>query len=205
MQHFRLILLYWFQQPLQDINTYSSLSLPGVLRITNTHVVHGTAKYVTNTRATCRSTQVIELDILWLIKMSQPIQLSDEQFQALLGACRGAPAASAAPPPNNGPSRASVPLRPTVDVDITEGEWAVFRDNWSRFKRMANLVTVLEIRDNLRQCCFAPLNKQLFDVKGSDALDSASEADLLPWVKEIAVKGVHKEVHRTQFVRLSQN
>ena len=135
--------------------------------------------------------------------MSQPIQLSDEQFQALLSACRGAPAASVAEPPNV-PSRASVPLRPTVDVDTTEGEWAVFRDNWSRFKRTTNLVTVLEIRDNLRQCCFAPLNEQLFDVKGSDALDSATEADLLAWVNEIAVKGVQKEIQRTQFVRLSQ-
>ena len=35
-------------------------------------------------------------------------------------------------------------------------------------------------------------------------MNSVTEANLSAWVKEIAVKGVHKEVHRTQFVRLSQ-
>ena len=34
------------------------------------------------------------------------------------------------------------------------------------------------------------LDKHLFEVKGLDALDSATETDLLPWVKEIVVKGV---------------
>ena len=53
-----------------------------------------------------------------------------------------------------------------VKVDTTEGEWALFDDNWSRFKRMANLVNEDEIRDNLRQCCSPSLNKPLFDVKG---------------------------------------
>ena len=79
-----------------------------------------------------------------------------------------------------------------------------FEDKWSRFKRMANLTEAQEIRDNLRQCCADQLNKRLFDVQGVAALNGASEVNLLQWIKDIAVKGVHKEVHRTQFVNLKQ-
>ncbi len=131
------------------------------------------------------------------------IQLSNEQFQTLLGTLK-------ASNNNDGgtadvPSKSSVKaVRPTIDVDTTEGEWAVFDDNWSRFKRMAKLTVIADIRDNLRQCCSAQLNKRLFDVKGAATLNAASEENLLIWIKEIAVRGVHKEVHRTQFVHMRQ-
>ena len=69
---------------------------------------------------------------------------------------------------------------------------------------MARLTTADEIKDNLRQCCEPQLNKRLFDVKGVATLNQASEDNLLGWIKEIAVKGVHKEVHRTQIVNLKQ-
>ena len=69
---------------------------------------------------------------------------------------------------------------------------------------MLHLTSVVDIRDNLRQCCATQLNKRLFDVKGATMLDAASEENLLSWIKEIAVKGVHKEVHRTQFVHCKQ-
>ena len=80
----------------------------------------------------------------------------------------------------------------------------MFEDQWARFKRMAKLTVIEEIRDNLRQCCSPQLNKRLFDVKGAATLNAASEEDLLSWIKEIAVKGVHTEVHRTQFVHCKQ-
>ena len=101
-------------------------------------------------------------------------------------------------------SKSVKPDRPSIDIEATESEWAVFEDDWKRFKRMAHLSTLEEIRDNLRQCCSKSLNKRLFDLKGSTTLDAASEVDLTQWMKEISVKGVHKEVHRTQFVNIRQ-
>ena len=136
--------------------------------------------------------------------MAQPIQLTNEQFQALLSGFQQAAVGGGGT--NGGSSKSSVkPVRPSVDEDTTEGEWAVFEDNWLRFKRMANLTDVVDIRDNLRQCCSTSLNKRLFDVKGSSTLNSAAEVDLLAWIKDIAVKGVHKEVHKTQFVNLRKS
>ena len=126
-----------------------------------------------------------------------PVQLSADQFAALLGRLSTGDTGNA--------SRASVkPVRPTVDVEASESEWQLFDDHWKRYKRMAKLATDEEIRDNLRQCCTEHLNKRLFDIWGGAALNSVSEDNLLKWIKDIAVKGVHKEVHRTQFVKLRQ-
>ena len=131
--------------------------------------------------------------------MSQPVQLTNEQFQLLIGAFQAQQATSTGG--TGGSSSKSVkPVLPSIDIETTEGEWAVFEDQWARFKRMATLTSIDEIRDNLRQCCAAQLNKRLFDVKGAATLDAATEVNLMKWIKEIAVKGVHKEVHRTQFV-----
>ncbi len=80
----------------------------------------------------------------------------------------------------------------------------MFEDHWDRFKRMSKLTVTADIRDNLRQCCSSSLNKRLFDLKSAATLNSASEDDLLKWMKEVAVKGVHQEVHRTQFVNIRQ-
>ena len=132
---------------------------------------------------------------------AQPIQLTAQQFNDLLGRL-------SVGTNNEGGATASSknikPVRPTVDIDTSEGEWALFEDEWARFKRMAKLTAADEIRDNLRQCCAAQLNKRLFDTKGSAMLNAASETQLCTWIKEIAVKGLHKEVHRTQFVRCRQ-
>ena len=134
--------------------------------------------------------------------MTEAIQLSQQQFEQLLGRLNvgnndGGTVAT-------GSSKSVKPTRPTIDIDTSEGEWSVFEDQWGRFKRMAKLTDLEDIRDNLRQCCSSQLNKRLFDVKGAATLDAASELDLLTWIKEIAVQGVHKEVHRTQFVNCKQ-
>ena len=131
------------------------------------------------------------------------VQLSDEQFTQLL--TRAGLGANAERNDRTSPSSKSVkPVRPTVDVETTESEWSMFEDNWARFKRMANLTAVPDVRDNLRQCCSTALNKRLFDLNSTATLNAASEEDLLGWIKDIAVKGVHKEVHRTQFVNIRQ-
>ena len=138
------------------------------------------------------------------------VTLSDAQFAQLLkklqGAGGGATGAdgNGASTDSTSKSQAVKPNRPTVEVDTTEGEWAIFEDQWSRYKRMAKLTAVDEIRDNLRQCCASVLNKRLFDLKGPTALNDANEKDLLAWMRQTAVKGVHMEVHRNNFVQLKQ-
>ena len=137
-----------------------------------------------------------------------PVQFTQEQFEQMMQAWRGMSTMSgdgrnAATLSSSTGSKSSVkPVRPSVDFETTEGEWAVFIDEWERFKRMANLVETVGIRDNLRQCCSSSLNKRLFDLKSPATLNTATEEDLLAWIKDIAVKGVHKEVHRTHFVNL---
>ena len=123
------------------------------------------------------------------------VQLSEEQFQTLLGRLSTGNANANA----NGGGAAAVSsqtvkaVRPSIDLDMTESEWEVFVDDqWARFKRMAKLTVVSEIRDNLRACCSIQLNKRLFDVKGVSLLNAASEEDLLSWIKAIAVKRLYK-------------
>ena len=132
--------------------------------------------------------------------MDAPVQLSAAQFTELLGRLSTNTGQTAA----NEPKASVKPVRPTVDVETSESEWLLFDDNWKRYKRMAKLTAEEDIRDNLRQCCSEHLNKRLFDIRGPAALNAATETELLEWIKEIAVKGVHKEVHRTQFVKLRQ-
>ena len=75
--------------------------------------------------------------------MEQPIQLSQQQFQELLGRLSnttGTPndAGGVVASPKN-----VKPVRPSIDIDTTEGEWSLFEDNWSRFKRMAKLTDII--------------------------------------------------------------
>ena len=177
------------------------------------HIVHGAAN-VTNLGVGLRRTtiQPTALSLVyvddrqsyWLTTMTQPIQLSQQQFEELLGRLGNATGTSNDAGGTVASSRCVKPERPSIDIDTTEGEWSLFEDNWSRFKRMAKLTDIMDIRDNLRQCCTPQLNKRLFDVKGTAMLNAASEEDLLSWIKDIAVQGVHKEVHRTQFVNCKQ-
>ena len=130
----------------------------------------------------------------------QAVQLSAAQFDTLLERLSQGNTGE-----RTGSSvKSAKPVRPSIDIETTEGEWAIFEDNWQRFKRMSKLTDIVDIRDNLRQCCTDQLNKRLFDIKGSSALNNSTEDQLLGWIKDIAVKGVHKEVHRTQLVKLRQ-
>ena len=129
----------------------------------------------------------------------QPVQLSAAQFEQLLGRLGGGNTNA-----GENTSKAVKPVRPSIDIETTEGEYAIFEDQWSRFKRMAKLTTIVDIRDNLRQSCTDQLNKRLFDTRGAAALNNATEEELLSWIKEIAVNEVHKEVHTTLLARLKQ-
>ena len=86
------------------------------------------------------------------------------------------------------------PDRPSLDMDTTEGEWAIFEDSWAMYTRMTGLVDAEGIRDEMRECC----TKQLV------VLGSCDEFQLMRFIKAIAVSGVHKEVHRAAFQGMHQ-
>ena len=48
------------------------------------------------------------------------------------------------------------------------------------------------------------VNRLLFEYVGATALNTATEEELLTYIKSIAVKGTHEEVYRMKFFRLSQ-
>ena len=110
--------------------------------------------------------------------------------------------------------QASVPLqraqktkldRPVVEANISDCDWALFEDSWRRYKVMAALTNVDNVRMELRAACSGDVNKLLFEFVGPEILDAASESELLGHIKAIAVKGLHKEVHRMNFSKLKQS
>ena len=95
-----------------------------------------------------------------------------------------------------GPTRAGggrsakKPERPSLEIEMTEGEWRIFEDGWTRYKRMTGLEEEVEIRDELRECCGKQLNTLLVQLVDSVVLGSCSKKKLLESIKVIAVRGV---------------
>ena len=96
------------------------------------------------------------------------------------------------------------PDRPKVEIDMTEGAWLRFSSDWGRYKRMTRLDGRQEIVDDLRECGSPTVQARLFELHGTEVLDAADEVQLLGWIKNIAVKGLHKEVHRARFSAVTQ-
>ena len=103
-------------------------------------------------------------------------------------------------------SKSKKPDRPIIDASIDDRDWALFRDSWSRYKLMCELqdMDVASIRLELRACCSTEVNKLLFEYVGTTVLNACSEEELLNHIRSIAVKSVHKEVHRMSFNTMSQ-
>ena len=99
------------------------------------------------------------------------------------------------------------PSRPTIESDLDEMSWEIFLDNFSRYKKMANLQTNEEICMELREACSKDVNKSLYQYIGVTDLnaDNLTEAKLLEHIKSVAVKPIHPEVHRWNFNGLAQN
>ena len=97
------------------------------------------------------------------------------------------------------------PDRPIVEQDSSDSDWALFLDSWGRYKDMCRLREISEIRNELRSSCSPGINKLLFELVGSEKLNTASEADLLAHIKSVAVKGLHPEVHRQTFHSMRQS
>ena len=101
--------------------------------------------------------------------------------------------------------RVKRPDRPVIDVDSTDGDWALFIDSWKRYKAMTKMSDPLEIHNELRSACSSVINELLFDFIGPDTLNTCNEQQLLQHIKSVAAKGVHKEVHRQKFHTLHQS
>ena len=96
------------------------------------------------------------------------------------------------------------PDRPVIEANLSDSDWALFNDTWSRYKVMAAISDADEIRMELRAACSSDVNKLLFEFVGPTTLNTATEEEMLGHIKSVAVKGVHKEVHRMNFSKIRQ-
>lgn len=101
-------------------------------------------------------------------------------------------------------SRAKL-TRPIIDADTSDNRWVIFKDEWQRYKEMAKLSNPPDIRNELRAACSRKVNEMLFNFVGPDDLQTASEDQLLGFIKSVAVKAVHPEVYRQHFSKLQQS
>ena len=100
--------------------------------------------------------------------------------------------------------RSKRPDRPVINASLDDREWALFEDTWVRYKTMINVTDLAAIRMELRAACSEDVNRLLFEFVGSEILDACTEKDLLAHIKSVAVKSVHKEVHRMAFNTMCQ-
>lgn len=97
------------------------------------------------------------------------------------------------------------PTRPVIEADSSDNNWIIFEDSWRRYKEMANLRDATHIRNELRSACTSTVNEMLFNFVGPETLNTATEIELLAFIKSVAVKTVHPEVYRQQFFNLRQS
>jgi hypothetical protein len=99
------------------------------------------------------------------------------------------------------------PTRPKIEAGMDEIDWKILLDNWGRYKRISELNDEEQICLELRDSCSNDVNKLLYQFIGSDDLNASelTEIKLLEYIRNVAVKVDHKEVHRLNFGRLKQN
>ena len=87
------------------------------------------------------------------------------------------------------------PKRPTIALDSSDKDRALFIDTWSWYKEMCLLMNLVVIQNELRTACTPELNRLLFDLLRAKKLNSATKEQLLQHIRLIAVRGLHEEVH----------
>ena len=102
------------------------------------------------------------------------------------------------------PYKSKTPDRSVVNASLDDREWALFEDTWSRYKTMLRIDTDQDRkRMELRAACSDEVNKLLFEYVGPESLKTCSEADLLIYIINLAVKSIHKEVHSPMLAKRS--
>ena len=151
--------------------------------------------------------QVQNLIDLVTKQMTEMKSLSEENARLrVVNAAANNPATTNTPP-NESRYKSKKPDRPIIDCDLDDQEWVLFLDTWERYKTMIDLSStdVNAIRMELRAACSADVNKLLFEYVGAVKLNSCTEDELLAYIKSVAVKVTHKEVHRVEFAKMAQN
>jgi hypothetical protein len=95
--------------------------------------------------------------------------------------------------------------RLSIESDSSDNTWIIFTDAWARYKTATDLVDLKDIRNELRAVCSPSVNEMLFNFIGPDALNIATEDQLLNHIKSVAVKSIHREVYRQQFFATKQS
>ena len=95
------------------------------------------------------------------------------------------------------------PDRPSVDIEISETQWAFFLDEWATYKTQAHLSRDADVITELRSCCSSDLRRSLFDFMGPTD-PTVGEQQLLNLIKQCAVQGKTVAVHRHEFHPMAQ-
>ena len=134
------------------------------------------------------------------------LQAENNRLRTAADATPAAPIPQAPIVNNTGHSfKSKKPDRPIISQGMDDREWAFFKDTWNRYKTMIGITDAAAIRLELREACSEEVNKLLFEFVGSTTLDACSEDQLLAHIKSVAVKTIHKEVHRLAFNTMIQN
>ena len=99
------------------------------------------------------------------------------------------------------------PKRPTIETNSDDSDWSLFLDSWQRYKKITKLESREDTILELRSACSHDVNKLLFEFIGAATLndDTLNEETLLRHIRSVAIKGVHKEVHRMNFSKITQS
>ena len=135
--------------------------------------------------------------------MAFTAQQLQEIMQAAMTAVQAQSQGSVATPSEENRPRLKAPERPEMDLGYSETQWAFFEDEWRLYKRRAALQPN-QVNDELRACCSKELRKTLFDFVGSSVLENCTEDELLQKIRETAVIGKNKAVHRKEFYEIVQ-
>ena len=100
--------------------------------------------------------------------------------------------------------RTKRPDRPGIDIGSTETDWVMFVEDWGRYKQMSLLSSEDDVRNELRAACSKEVNRMLFSFVGPQILKRSTEKELLDHIRSVAVRSVHKEVHRQEFKLMKQ-
>ena len=97
-------------------------------------------------------------------------------------------------------------VRPIIEEGVDDFSWNLFLDKWQRYKQAIGVESEYEMCAELRECCSPEVNRMLFEFIGGEDLSSTdmTEMKLLDHIKAVAVRSIHKEVHRYHFNQISQ-
>ena len=97
-------------------------------------------------------------------------------------------------------SSSPLALVPTNDLtNTTDNDRALFLNAWTQYKEMFQLTGAIKIQNELRMTCTPEVSRLLFDLIGTETLNSATEGRHSSHIPFVVVKDLNKEVHQQIF------